>query len=151
MHEQVNHHCIDIMQSLSDSILNSWIFLCIVTARSLFDFILNSLGELSLYCHCMIIVWFYIECGVRAHNSFFKSCLSRTAAFLMRHLSNIASHGARTGMHCKNLAIVWAPNLLRWVFFFVWKSSQVKCSSDLWLLKQVQIQLLRYISKWTCW
>ena len=23
---------------------------------------------------------------------------------------------AKTGMHCKNLAIVWAPNLLKYVF-----------------------------------
>ncbi|KAK2191607.1 hypothetical protein NP493_50g04042 [Ridgeia piscesae] len=37
----------------------------------------------------------------------------RTAEYLLRHLSAIAAHGVRTGMHCKNLAIVWAPNLLR--------------------------------------
>lgn len=31
----------------------------------------------------------------------------------MRHLSRIAAHGARTGMTTRNVAIVWAPNLLR--------------------------------------
>jgi len=40
----------------------------------------------------------------------------RTAAFLMRHLAHIAMQDAKTGMHCKNLAIVWAPNLLKFVY-----------------------------------
>lgn len=31
----------------------------------------------------------------------------------MRHLARIASAADKTGMNCKNLAIVWAPNLLR--------------------------------------
>lgn len=31
----------------------------------------------------------------------------------MRHLSKVAEHGARTGMTARNIAIVWAPNLLR--------------------------------------
>ncbi|KAI1285918.1 GTPase-activating protein CdGAPr [Halotydeus destructor] len=37
----------------------------------------------------------------------------RTLEYLTRHLSRVASHGARTGMTAKNVAIVWAPNLLR--------------------------------------
>lgn len=31
----------------------------------------------------------------------------------MNHLNNVAQHSARTGMTDRNLAIVWAPNLLR--------------------------------------
>ncbi|XP_063213591.1 rho GTPase-activating protein 30 isoform X1 [Chroicocephalus ridibundus] len=37
----------------------------------------------------------------------------RTLEFLMRHLLRMASHSSRTNMHARNLAIVWAPNLLR--------------------------------------
>uniref|UniRef100_UPI00358E3990 rho GTPase-activating protein 32-like n=1 Tax=Myxine glutinosa TaxID=7769 RepID=UPI00358E3990 len=37
----------------------------------------------------------------------------RTLEFLLRHLSSMASHSSTTSMHSKNLAIVWAPNLLR--------------------------------------
>ncbi|XP_065206720.1 GTPase-activating protein CdGAPr isoform X2 [Planococcus citri] len=37
----------------------------------------------------------------------------RTLEFLMRHLSKVAEHGTRTGMTARNIAIVWAPNLLR--------------------------------------
>lgn len=33
----------------------------------------------------------------------------------MRHLVHMASFSAQTNMHARNLAIVWAPNLLRWV------------------------------------
>lgn len=31
----------------------------------------------------------------------------------MRHLAKVAKHGASTGMTTRNVAIVWAPNLLR--------------------------------------
>lgn len=31
----------------------------------------------------------------------------------MRHLSHLATLSSTTNMHTKNLAIVWAPNLLR--------------------------------------
>lgn len=31
----------------------------------------------------------------------------------MRHLARVAKHGASTGMTTRNVAIVWAPNLLR--------------------------------------
>ncbi|XP_054855924.1 rho GTPase-activating protein 30 isoform X2 [Eublepharis macularius] len=37
----------------------------------------------------------------------------RTLEFLMRHLVRIASFSSQTNMHVRNLAIVWAPNLLR--------------------------------------
>ncbi|XP_018613489.1 rho GTPase-activating protein 30 isoform X2 [Scleropages formosus] len=37
----------------------------------------------------------------------------RTLEFLMRHLVRMAAHSAQTNMHARNLAIVWAPNLLR--------------------------------------
>ncbi|XP_067102911.1 rho GTPase-activating protein 32-like [Osmerus mordax] len=37
----------------------------------------------------------------------------RTLEFLMRHLSHLATFSPVTNMHTKNLAIVWAPNLLR--------------------------------------
>ncbi|XP_067833193.1 rho GTPase-activating protein 33-like, partial [Heptranchias perlo] len=43
------------------------------------------------------------------------TCVStpRTLQYLMRHLANLAKHSPATSMHVKNLAIVWAPNLLR--------------------------------------
>lgn len=37
----------------------------------------------------------------------------RSLEYLMRHLSKVAAHGFQTGMTPKNVAIVWAPNLLR--------------------------------------
>ncbi|KAM5132238.1 rho GTPase-activating protein 33 [Mantella aurantiaca] len=37
----------------------------------------------------------------------------RTLEFLMRHLYQLSMHSDRTGMHARNLAIIWAPNLLR--------------------------------------
>ncbi|KAM8838552.1 uncharacterized protein ACB058_015242 isoform 1-T4 [Synchiropus picturatus] len=37
----------------------------------------------------------------------------RTLEFLMRHLVKMASYSSETNMHTRNLAIVWAPNLLR--------------------------------------
>lgn len=46
-------------------------------------------------------------------DSFLGFC--RTLEFLMRHLVHMASFSAQTNMHARNLAIVWAPNLLRWV------------------------------------
>lgn len=47
-------------------------------------------------------------------DSFLDFC--RTLEFLMRHLVHMASFSAQTNMHARNLAIVWAPNLLRWVY-----------------------------------
>ncbi|XP_060614560.2 rho GTPase-activating protein 30 [Anolis sagrei] len=37
----------------------------------------------------------------------------RTLEFLMKHLVRMASFSPQTNMHVRNLAIVWAPNLLR--------------------------------------
>ena len=37
----------------------------------------------------------------------------RTLEYLMRHLYKVSLKGQQTGMTAKNLAIVWAPNLLR--------------------------------------
>ncbi|KAM8999913.1 rho GTPase-activating protein 30 [Sarcophilus harrisii] len=37
----------------------------------------------------------------------------RTLEYLMRHLVHMASFSSQTNMHARNLAIVWAPNLLR--------------------------------------
>ncbi|XP_050320704.1 GTPase-activating protein CdGAPr isoform X1 [Bactrocera neohumeralis] len=37
----------------------------------------------------------------------------RTLKYLAEHLNRISQHSARTSMNDKNLAIVWAPNLLR--------------------------------------
>ncbi|XP_030077063.1 rho GTPase-activating protein 32 isoform X2 [Microcaecilia unicolor] len=37
----------------------------------------------------------------------------RTLEYLMRHLSRLATYCTVTNMHTKNIAIVWAPNLLR--------------------------------------
>nr|DBA15739.1 TPA: hypothetical protein GDO54_003208 [Pyxicephalus adspersus] len=37
----------------------------------------------------------------------------RTLEYLMRHLYKLSMHSDRTGMHARNLAIIWAPNLLR--------------------------------------
>lgn len=37
----------------------------------------------------------------------------RTLEFLLRHLARVATHSPETSMHIRNLAIVWAPNLLR--------------------------------------
>lgn len=37
----------------------------------------------------------------------------RTLKFLIEHLACIAANGQKTGMDSKNVAIVWAPNLLK--------------------------------------
>lgn len=37
----------------------------------------------------------------------------RTLEFLMRHLVKMSTYASQTNMHSRNLAIVWAPNLLR--------------------------------------
>ncbi|XP_069582369.1 rho GTPase-activating protein 30 [Ranitomeya imitator] len=37
----------------------------------------------------------------------------RTLEYLMKHLVRMASYSSQTNMHARNLAIVWAPNLLR--------------------------------------
>lgn len=37
----------------------------------------------------------------------------RTLEYLIKHLARLATFSEETSMHIKNLAIVWAPNLLR--------------------------------------
>ncbi|XP_015197168.2 rho GTPase-activating protein 31 isoform X1 [Lepisosteus oculatus] len=37
----------------------------------------------------------------------------RTLEYLVKHLTHLASFSAQTNMHARNLALVWAPNLLR--------------------------------------
>ncbi|XP_054259133.1 uncharacterized protein LOC128983900 isoform X2 [Macrosteles quadrilineatus] len=37
----------------------------------------------------------------------------RTLEYLMRHLARVSERGSQTGMTARNVAIVWAPNLLR--------------------------------------
>ncbi|ODM89527.1 GTPase-activating protein CdGAPr, partial [Orchesella cincta] len=37
----------------------------------------------------------------------------RTLEYLMKHLARVAQRSNETGMTCKNMAIVWAPNLIR--------------------------------------
>lgn len=52
----------------------------------------------------------------------------------MRHLSHLATFSSTTNMHTKNLAIVWAPNLLRWLSGnIVLRAAQVTLSFHLLL------------------
>ena len=44
---------------------------------------------------------------------FFLMNRYRTLEYLIRHLAHIASFSSKTNMHARNLALVWAPNLLR--------------------------------------
>ncbi len=37
----------------------------------------------------------------------------RTLEYLMKHLSRVAQRSSETSMTPKNMAIVWAPNLIR--------------------------------------
>lgn len=55
--------------------------------------------------------------------TFASLLFSRTLEFLMRHLARLADYCSITNMHTKNLAIVWAPNLLRYsgIFPFQYK------------------------------
>lgn len=47
------------------------------------------------------------------HTKYLPLFIHRTLEYLMRHLSHLATFSSMTNMHTKNLAIVWAPNLLR--------------------------------------
>lgn len=66
----------------------------------------------------------------------------RTLEYLMKHLSRVAALGEQTGMTARNVAIVWAPNLLR--------SKQLENGSGVAALHGVGIQavvtefLIRY-------
>lgn len=50
-------------------------------------------------------------------DSYNASLFIRTLEFLMRHLVKMASFSSETNMHARNLAIVWAPNLLRFAIY----------------------------------
>ncbi len=43
----------------------------------------------------------------------FYFLIKRTLAFLMQHLQKLSDYSTETNMNTKNLAIVWAPNLLK--------------------------------------
>ena len=45
--------------------------------------------------------------------NFLSSYQYKTLKHLMTHLQKVSGHSSETGMSSKNLAIVWAPNLLR--------------------------------------
>lgn len=45
----------------------------------------------------------------------FLLTILRTLEYLSKHLARLAAFSAQTNMHTRNLALVWAPNLLRWV------------------------------------
>ena len=61
----------------------------------------------------------------------------------MKHLSRVASNGSKTGMTPKNIAIVWAPNLLR--------CKDLECSAGVGALHFIGVQaviieyLIRYV------
>lgn len=53
----------------------------------------------------------------------------RTLEFLTKHLAHLATLSTQTNMHARNLALVWAPNLLRQVHphsCFSWSLSTFK-------------------------
>lgn len=56
----------------------------------------------------------------------------KTLKFLIRHLACIAANGEKTGMDSKNVAIVWAPNLL--------KPKELELSGGLETLQMISIQ-----------
>jgi len=45
--------------------------------------------------------------------NYFFGIIVRTLAYLMKHLARVAEKSTTTGMTPKNMAIVWAPNLIR--------------------------------------
>ncbi|KAJ7304162.1 hypothetical protein JRQ81_011692 [Phrynocephalus forsythii] len=60
----------------------------------------------------------------------------RTLEYLLRHLARMAMHSQNTSMHIRNLAIVWAPNLLRSVAL----ESVAQCGAD--AFQEVRVQSL---------
>uniref|UniRef100_A0A8D0DI57 Rho GTPase-activating protein 33 n=1 Tax=Salvator merianae TaxID=96440 RepID=A0A8D0DI57_SALMN len=60
----------------------------------------------------------------------------RTLEFLLRHLARMAMHSQKTSMHVRNLAIVWAPNLLRSMAL----ESVAQCGAD--AFQEVRVQSL---------
>lgn len=65
----------------------------------------------------------------------------RTLKYLIQHLAHIASFSSKTNMHARNLALVWAPNLLR--------SKEIEASScngdAAFLAVQVQQVVIEFI------
>ncbi|XP_060114063.1 rho GTPase-activating protein 33 [Heteronotia binoei] len=60
----------------------------------------------------------------------------RTLEYLLRHLARMAMHSQNTSMHIRNLAIVWAPNLLRSMAL----ESVAQCGAD--AFQEVRVQSL---------
>jgi hypothetical protein len=58
--------------------------------------------NLENVCHEIVNLEVFLLCAVY-----------RTLEYLMRHLARVAERGHMTGMTPRNVAIVWAPNLLR--------------------------------------
>lgn len=70
----------------------------------------SSLQVHSNYAHLSVFIEIFI-------NIYLLSI--RTLEYLMYHLVRMASYSSETNMHARNLAIVWAPNLLRFANIFV--------------------------------
>ncbi|XP_078121997.1 rho GTPase-activating protein 31 [Sander vitreus] len=58
----------------------------------------------------------------------------RTLEYLTKHLAHLATLSSQTNMHTRNLALVWAPNLLRS------KDIEASCSNGDMAFQQVRIQ-----------
>lgn len=79
---------------------------------------------LCLPCHCRHLgrgqgwLWASLSQQAGAGNvtrfSFFVWNHCRTLEYLIKHLTHLASFSNMTNMHTRNLALVWAPNLLRY-------------------------------------
>ena len=67
----------------------------------------------------------------------------RTLASLIRHLHRVSLHSDSTGMTAKNLAIVWAPNLLRYFFIALMRDDIHFHSSGAELWKRVDLVFLQ--------
>ena len=87
------------------------------------------------YCNlCIGICFVYIYLLLFLFLSFFRSM-----DYLLRHLSLVASNAAETNMTAKNLSIVWAPNLLRFVIV------------DIFFLKVIQkLSHIVKVKLWCC-
>lgn len=78
----------------------------------------------ALLCHCKHLgrgqgwLWALLSQQAGTGNmidfSFFVWNHCRTLEYLIKHLTHLASFSNMTNMHTRNLALVWAPNLLRY-------------------------------------
>lgn len=75
--------------------------------------LLNLSLDCEVFCKIEKEIWplFFCEKEMRLNLIFFQFC--RTLEYLSRHLYRVSLRGHETGMTAKNVAIVWAPNLLR--------------------------------------